>query len=289
MGCYVNRMALVRRFALAIAAALVVLVYPAAAAADEVAPSLEPSDLRDLARGELKKIVSAMPAADQKRLVGVYAAFHGDASDPFALAACDDDGDYVVVVSDAMLRLVAHVARAQSYDDANTSRKIEDYAAYVARTQIPGRRLVPPPPGFYTAELPAKTYDDRLRESLSFVVARELTHLRTGQLTCPKPTATKEAGDDEWTPAEHRKALESTGALYPGRGMHDGEAIVRVLDAGRSERGALGLLRFFDQYEAEQRVFVPRFTPTYRTYYPSSAMRASAIKVAAESHREGSD
>lgn len=287
MGCYVNSMALVRCLAVAVSVALALVAKPAAA--DEVAPGLEPSDLRELAKNELKKLVGRLPAADQRRLVGVYAAFHPDASDPFALAACDDDGDYVIVVSDAMLRLVANVARAQSYDDANTSRKIEDYAAYVARTQIPGRRLVPPPPGFYTAELAAKTYDDRLRESLAFVVARELTHLRTAQLTCPKPTATKEAGDDEWTNAEHRKALENGGALYPGRGADDGEAIVRVLDAGRSERGALGLLRFFDQYEAEQRVFVPRFAPTYRTYYPSSAMRASAIKVAADSHREGND
>lgn len=287
MGCYVNPMALVRCLAFALAAALALVAGPAAA--DEVAPDLEPSDLREIAKSELKKLVTGLPANDQKRLVGVYAAFHSDASDPFALAACDDDGDYVVVVSDAMLRLVANVARAQSYDDANTSRKVEDYAAYVARTQIPGRRLVPPPPGFYTAELAAKTYDDRLRESLSFVVARELTHLRTAQITCPKPTATKESGDDEWATAEHRRALENTGTLYPGRGTHDGEAIARVLDAGRTERGALGLLRFFDQYEAEQRVFVPRFTPTYRAYYPSSAMRASAIKVAAESHREGND
>lgn len=280
-------MRLVLRLASAIALAIALFARPAAA--DEVAPELEPSDLRELARGELKKLVAGLAPGDQKRLVGVYAAFHAEASDPFALAACDDDGDYVVVISDAMLRLVANVARAQSYEDASPGRKIEDYAAYVARTQLPGRRLVPPPPGFYTAELAAKTYDDRLKESVSFVVARELTHLRAGQLACPKPTATKEAGDDEWTTAEHRKALENVGTLYPGRGGHDGEAIVRVLDAGRSERGALGLLRFFDQYEAEQRVFVPCFTPTYRTYYPSSAMRASAMKVAVESRREGSD
>jgi hypothetical protein len=273
------------RLALAIAVGLV--AQPARA--DEVAPELEPSDLRDLTRAELRTLVSGLAPHDRKRLAGVYAAFHSDASDPFALAGCDDDGDYVVVVSDAMLRLVANVARAQSYDDANASRKIEDYAAYVARTQIPGRRLVPPPPGFYTAELAAKTYDDRLRESLAFVVARELTHLRSGQITCPKPTVTKEAGDDEWTTAEHRNALENAPELYPGRGSHDGEAVVRALAVGRTERGALGLLRFFDRYEAEQRVFVPRFDPTYRTYYPSSGMRASAIRVTVESHREGSD
>jgi hypothetical protein len=285
MGCYVNRKRLHRASA-ATLAALATLVLTRPAIADEVAPELEPSDLRELARGELKKLASGLAANDQRRLIGIYAAFHPDASDPFAVAACDDDGDYVIVLSDAMLRLVANVARAQSYDDAKPSRKVEDYAAYVARTQIPGKRLVPPPPGFYTADLPGKTYDDRLRESLSFVLARELTHLRAGQLTCPKPTATKEAGDDEWTASEHRRALENVSTLYPAREAHDSEAIVRVLDAGRTESGALGLLRFFEQYEAEQHVYVPRFVPTYRTYYPSSAPRASAIKLAAADQRK---
>lgn len=269
-----------------LAAALLVVLLASRAAADEVAPELEPQDLRAYAQAELKKVVAAMPAGDQRRLVGIYVAFHADAADPFALAACDDDGDYVVVLSDAMLRLVSNVARAQSYDDANTSRKIEDYAAFLARSQVPGRRLLPPPPGFYVAESAAATYDDRLHESLAFVVAREVTHMRAGQLVCPHPTVTKEAGDTEWTSGEHRRALEAAAALYPGRGAHDEEAIVRVLDAGHLERGALGLLRFFEQFEAEQRVSLPRFSPTYRQHYPQSAVRASAVRVAVDGHRE---
>lgn len=274
-----------RLFFVLAAAALLLVSRPAAA--DEVAPELEAQDLRTKAQLELKKIVGALPPGDQRRLTGIYVAFHADASDPFALASCDDDGDYVIVISDAMLRLVSHVARAQSYDDANTSRKIEEYAGFLARSQLPGRRLLPPPPGFYVAESAAGTYDERLRESLAFVVARELTHFRTGQLVCAHPTATKEAGDDVWTAAEHRRALENAATLYPGRANDDAEAIVRVLDAGRFERGALGLLRFLEQYEAEQRVAVPRFSPTYRNHYPQSAARASAIRVAVEGHRGG--
>ena len=281
-------MAAAIRLVSALAAAAAAL-FAAPAAADEVAPELEAADLRAKAQGELKRITAALPAADQRRVRGVYVAFHPDASDPFALAACDDDGDYVLVVSDAMLRLVSNVARAQSYDDANGSRKIEDYAAFLARTQLQGRRLLPPPPGFYVAELAAATYDDRLRESLAFVVARELTHIRVGQLVCPHPTATKEAGDDAWTPAEHRHALELVAHLYPGRGAHDDEATVRVLDAGLPEDGALGLLRLFGQLEAEQRLAVSRFAPTYRSLYPQSALRASAVRAAADGHRAASD
>ncbi|NVL73221.1 hypothetical protein HWN77_27055, partial [Escherichia coli] len=82
-------------------------------------------------------------------------------------------------------------------------------AGFLARSQIPGRRLLPPPPGFYIAQKSGTSQDTRLRESLSFVLAREMTHFRAGDLACPHPTATHESGDDEWTPREQRRALET--------------------------------------------------------------------------------
>jgi hypothetical protein len=260
------------------------------ARADEVAPDLEGADLRTKARAELKRLVAAMPANDRKRLVGIYAAFDPSVSDPVAQVACDDDGDYVVLLSDAMLRLLTHVARADSYDEANGSRKVEDYAGFLVRSQTPGRRLLPPPPGFYIAERPAATYDDRLNEALSFVVARELSHLRAGDLVCPKPTATKESGDDEWTSVEQRKASETAGTVYPGRQMErDSEGLVRVLESGRTEKGSLALLRFFTQFEVENRVALGRFAPTYLAHHPAAAMRTANLKRAIETRKNVSD
>jgi len=275
-----------RALFLSLALALLVIAAPSAARADEVAPELEGADLRLVAQQELRKLVSQLPPKDQKRLTGIYVAFDPSPSDPIAQIACDDDGDFVVLLSDAMLRLLANVARAESYDEANASRKVEDYAAFLVRTQVPGRRLLPPPPGFYIAEKPAATYDERLSDALSFVVARELTHFRAGDHVCPKPTPTKESGDDTWTSAEQRKASEIAHGIYPGRQLErDNEAVIRVLDAGRSEKGAMALLRFFTHFEAERVVAVARFSPTYLAQHPGAAIRAANVKVTADGHK----
>lgn len=264
-----------------------VCAFAAPARADEVAPELELEGLKKTADAELKKLVSGLAPNDQKRLSGLYLAFDPSPSELIGQVACDDDGDYVIVLSEAMLRLASNVARAQSYDEANGTRKIEDYAGHIARTQIPGRRLLPPQPGFYIAMKPAATYDERLRGALSFVVARELVHFRAGDLTCAHPTATKEAGDDEWTASEQRRASESAANVYPGRAFErDTEAAVRMLDVGHKPDGALGFVRFFTQLQLEQTMTVSRFVPVYQTQHPGGAMRASAVKKASEHHQD---
>lgn len=266
---------------------LLALAVPARSArADEIAPELEALELRQKALAETKTLVSGLAANDRRRLIGIYLAFDANASDPSAMVACDDDGDYVIVVTDALLRLVSLVARAQSYDEANGSRAIADYAAFVARSQIPGRRLLPPPPGFFTAQIDGTTRETRLREALSFVLARELAHLRAGDLVCAHPTATHEHGDDEWTATEQRRALETAATVYPGRPVErDTEATVRVLDSGRSEDGALGLLRFFAQLEVERAAHTSQFAATYGVQHPSAATRMAVVKTAAKEHR----
>lgn len=266
--------------------ALGALAQPAPARADEIAPELETLELRQKAQGEMKKLAAGLAPNDARRLTGVYLAIDTNAADPSAMVACDDDGDYVIVVTDAMLRLASNVARAQSHDEVNGTRDVEDYAAFVGRTQVPGRRLLPPPPGFYAAQKPGAVDDVRLREALSFVLARELSHLRAGDLVCPHPTATRERGDDEWTAAEQRRALESAASVYPGQpAPRDEEATVRVLEAGRTEAGALGLLRFFVQLEIERTTHASRFAPTYLAQHPSASTRMASVKSAVTAHR----
>ena len=285
-GCHVNPLRRVLVLAFAALAAASFAASPSAARADEIAPELETLELRQKAEAETRKLVAGLAPPDQRRLTGVYVAFDSSPSDPSAMVACDDDGDYVIVLSDAMLRLVSTVARAKSYDEATSGRNVEDYAAFIARVQVPGRRLLPPPPGFFTGQLSGATHDTRLREALSFVIARELTHLRAGDLVCAHPTATHEAGDDQWTSSEQRGALEGAATIYPGRAaQRDVETTTRVLDAGRSEEGALGLLRFFAQLEVERIVHTSRFLPTYLAQHPASAQRAASVLGAARNRR----
>lgn len=259
------------------AVALVLLAAAGPARADEIAPALLTLELRHKAGAELEKVVRGLSEADRRRLVGVYLAFDPTASDAIAMAACDDDGDYAVVLSDGMLRLADDVASAASYDEANGACSVERYARFFARSQLPGRRLLPPPAGSYSAERPGTTRDERLREALAFLVAREIAHLRAGDLVCPRPTATREHGDDVWTEAEQRAALESARTLYPGRAAErDAEAVARLFDAGRTAAGAEALLRFYAEVEAAG----PRVATTYAALHPRAAARLEGVKAA---------
>ena len=262
---------------------------PRAAHADEIAPELQTLELRQKTQAEAKRLFSELAPNDRRRLIGTYVAFDPNAADPSAMVACDDDGDYVVVLTDAMLRLVSIVARAQSDDESTGGHAVDDYASFLAQSQLAGRRLLPPPPGFYASQEPGVAHEMRLREALSFVLARELTHLRAGDLVCPHPTATHENGDDVWTATEGRRALETAATIYAVSAMRararDEEAITRVLDDGRTELGALGLLGFFGRLEADRTSAPGRFTPTYLVQHPAASARAAVVREAATNHR----
>jgi hypothetical protein len=267
-----------RRLALVLfLAASVLLAGRTPARADEVAPALEGADLRVRARGELRRLVGTLSDGERRRLAGVYVAFDASPSDPIAQVACDDDGDPVVLLSDAMLLLLSHVARAATHDERARPEKIDAYASFVARAQVPGRRLLPPAPGFFTTDQETDAYEDRLVEAIAFVVAEELERLRAGDLVCPSPTATRESGDDAWTPREAERAAAVARTTYPARQLErSASAAARVRQSGRTEQGALAVARFFDRFEAER----SRFSPSYAATHPSAAARRDAVERA---------
>lgn len=272
-----------RLLTLPLLAALAFLLLPARRArGDELTPGLETQELRQRARAALDALVVGLAPEDRRKVVGLYVAFDPTASDAVALAACDDDGDPVVVVSDGLLRVLDTVASAAAHDDARGSRRVEGYASLLAASQLPGRRLLPPPLGFYPEGEPAPERGGRLAGALSFVLARELAHHRAGDVACPRPTPTREHGDDAWTDAEQRAARETARALYApaaaGRDdARDAEAASHVLAAGLALEGALAWLRFSRLLEDAR----PRAPLSALVTHPRSAARLEVVARAA--------
>ena len=240
-----------RFLALALSSACAVLTGVARADAPApapAAPGLAMQAARAAASDALKSIVQKLPAAAREKLPGVYVAFAPDPKAALALAACDDDGDYVVVLSDAMLTLVDAVARAKATDDALSTTKLDAYARLLARAQRPGERLLTPPAGFYdtaqsTPEL-GRAQVKQFRAIVTFLVATEVSHMTSGDLVCGRPTATHERGDDEWTAQEHEAALAVSREVHEVRRVATADARGAALasDAGESDAGYVALL-----------------------------------------------
>jgi hypothetical protein len=241
-----------------------------------------------IATRALAEALLLLPQAERARVTGVYVAVDDDASEVNAYAACDDDGDYVVVLTLAMMRLVDSVALARAYDEARGTRFVEELARYYAGAQRPGARLLPPPPGLFDEEASSlqlrRLHDARARDALAFLVTRELLHGAKNDLVCPHPTPTREPGDGVWTADERRAGLATARRLAAvgggvDRGLdRDAEAVRLTRAAGRTEAGILAL---FDVLAASARTPASPVGKAHAALHAEPARRAHAVRVAA--------
>jgi hypothetical protein len=226
------------------------------------APRLALAGLHRETEAELRELVAHLPGDMQERLTGLYVAFDDTPADLGALAACDDDGDPVVVVTDALLVLTDHVGWGAAVDESvlssaacrgevctKNSSRLDAYASLLARTPRGAPRLLPPPPGFFDRSAEGAPPMERVGEiraqAISGLVARELAHHILGHLACPHPTPTRELGDDVWTASERARALAAASWLHaPVRSVVAVAVAVKLMrDSGRAEDGWLALSR----------------------------------------------
>ena len=268
------------------------------------APALSAAALRGEARDALARVVLAMDDASRARVTGAYVAFETGGADVVALAACDDDGDPVVVVSDALLALADFASQARALDDVRGAGKVDDYARFLG-AQEANARVLPPPPGFFDA---ASTHDPRVvareaprrREMLEALVASELAHVVARDVACPHPTATQEAGDATWSDAEARAARALASHAYTAARVITGDAFaaralvaleeprdvavgaagsgVARADADASDAAYVALLTLLDRLGATD---YARFHATAPLANRVAAVRASAASARA--------
>ena len=279
---------------LALACASASLSGHARAQSTDATPALGLTIAHRQTTEELEALTRRLPPEVRRRLVGVYVAFDPSVTDVGSMAACDDDGDYVVVVSDALLRLADFVAQAEATDEIFWTHKLDEYAALLAESQRSGTRSLPPPPGFFgaTRVRSARELDvesSRFREIVAGVLAHELAHLIQSDLVCPNPTATHERGDDEWTREEREHALTVAQKLYtPARVLAaDGAGIDRLLDSGKTEQGELAWLFTLDRIERASRERAdPAALSTYLRLHEACGVRMEVARAAANRWRE---
>jgi hypothetical protein len=260
--------------ALALVLLLWIVSLPRTSMAAE-APALALPNAHRMAGDVLKRMVKKLPPATADRMRGIYVAFDTAALDPYTLASCDDDGDYVVVMSDALLLLADFVAQAKAND------QLDAYAAFSAREQRHGARIVPPPPGFFHAkegeEMATEEHTDTLfRGIVASLVASELAEISLGHLACTAPTATHERNDDVWSAREREGALRQAAAVYtPARVQSaDLSASWILSEAGEdTEReGSLAWLDFAARLERRGAALL-----TYLRLHPGSAARKATF------------
>jgi hypothetical protein len=243
---------------------------------------------------DLRTLMDRVSPEARRRLTGIYVAFDTSVTDVGSMAACDDDGDYVVVISDALFGVADFVAQAEATDEIFWTHKLDEYAGFLAESQRSGTRSLPPPPGFFDATQTnaARKMDveaARFREIVAGIVAHELEHLLQGDLVCPNPTATHERGDDEWTREEREHAVTVAEKLYtPPRVLAaDGAGIDRLLDLGLTEKGELAWLSTQDRIERVARERVDHPVPsTYLRLHEACGVRAEVVRAEANRWRQ---
>ena len=206
----------------------------------------------------------AEEAAAETGVVGLYVAFDDRALDPYAMAACDDDGDPVVVISEALLTLVDDVSTTIANDAATGGKTTDAYASFLAAEQRPRARLLAPPPGTFDRRAApvigaraAAAFVDIVR----WIVAREAALHALGFVACPAPTATHEAGDAVWTDDERARAFAAARTRAQKEGAAGARAADRFADERARDRGPES-----DATRAAFRAFIDRARPALGVY-----------------------
>lgn len=237
-----------------------------------IAPSLAPQALHQRTDDLLQGLMRELAPATQAKLVGAYTAFDPDLSQPYAMIACDDDGDYVVVVSDAMIEFAMRVVEGKAADEQTGSKKVESYAATLAAQTVRGARLLPPPPGFYSGAHDSNREGELFDEAMRGVLAHELSRLARGHLVCGHPSPARESADEMWTPAERAFAWSLAPRVYDAVHLADADTATSAWLRGRST-GYAALLDALTIIEAGPgAVNVPQIR-----LHPGSAARKAAL------------
>lgn len=245
--------------------------------------------LRGRAQAVIQELIAALDAGKSQKVAGIPLIVDDRVGEVNAFAACTKGGKSVMAISDGLLDIEAHLARAKATDEIFGTQKTGQYIQLVAKHQKPGSPIVRPAAGFFD---PAQDADGRkvkrqheiLDEQVAFVLGHELAHHYLGHLPC---TAT----GGGVTAAEVNHVLSSVVPLFnqPNELGADVAGTNNVLGAGKrrapayhwTEGGGLLTMQFFAGLDSLSPIDVFNFERSH----PPPQIRTPVIQQAASSWR----
>jgi hypothetical protein len=236
----------------------------------------------------MRELIASLPPLQQGRVVNVPIVVDSTPGDVNAFATCTSSGKAAMAITDGLLDIQAHLARAKAYDEVARTNKVADYIQLLARGQQPQRPIVQPPPGFFDPTIdnqPQKLGRQReiLDEQIAFVLGHELAHHYLGHLPC--------TGAGQIPLAEVGQLLASNVPLFnqPNEIAADMSGLNDTLTTGArrngyhfTEAGALLTMQFFsglDQSSAIDILF------SFERDHPPPAVRIPIIQQTANAWR----
>jgi hypothetical protein len=245
--------------------------------------------LRGEAQQVLTELVAALPSDKQSRVHGIPLVIDSTVGEVNAFATCSGNAA-AMAITDGLLDITAHMARAAATDEIFRTRKLDDYIGFVAHNQQPSQPIVRPAPGFFN---PTQDADGRkvarqhqlLDAELAFVMGHELAHHYLGHLPCSATGALL-------TAAEINSVITSATPAFNqfNETAADVNGVNNLLDAGSrrsgyrfNEEGAMLVMRFFSGLDQGSVVDVLDYERTH----PPPQVRIPIIQGAANAWRSG--
>ncbi len=244
--------------------------------------------LRGQSQSLLNELVATLPPAQQQRVAGIPLVVDSTPGDVNAFATCTQDGKAAMAITDGLLDIQAHLARARAYDETAHTSKVDQYIQLIAHSQQPNQPIVQPPAGFFDPAIdnqPQKLSRQRevLDEEIAFVLGHELAHHYLGHLPC--------TGAGDIPLADVGRMLSGAVPLFnqPNEIAADMNGLNDCMTTGArrngyhfTEGGALLTMQFFsglDQFSAEDILFA------FERDHPPPALRTPIIQQTANAWR----
>ncbi|HWP06806.1 MAG TPA: M48 family metalloprotease [Polyangiaceae bacterium] len=263
-------------------------VPPAAAGGVDPINATDIGFLRAESSSIIRELVAALPPLQQGRVANVPIVVDSSPGEVNAFATCTRDGKAAMAITDGLLDIQAHLARAKAYDELARTNKVGEYIQLIATRQQPKRPIVQPAPGFFDPSIdnqPQKLGRQRevLDEQIAFVLGHELAHHYLGHLPC--------TGAGNIPLAEVGQLLASNVPLFnqPNEIAADMSGLNDALTTGArrngyhfTEGGALLTMQFFSGLDQSSPVDI---LFSFERDHPPPAIRIPIIQQTANAWR----